>query len=171
MGTSPNNVTNYVLLTVSGSPGSTAQTVGGSSSNSKKRKRDLTLVDWPTYNGTLALTFTRSDYQIAEAPDGVMIITRDNSENPIAMFDSKENSWLNASRVLGGGAQTPLQTSTSTLSSVSVVTPTSTTSPSSTAAAAPGIGDSSSKSKTLMVLGAPWVQSLNLQPSWSLSWC
>lgn len=153
MGTSPNNVTNFVLLTASGSPGSIGQTVGNQTS--KKRKRDLILADWPTYNGTLAPTVTRSDYQIADSPDGILVITGGNSANPIAMFDSKENSWLNASQALGGAAQVPLHTSTSSLPSVSVVNPTATSGTTSTpAAAAGGVGNSPSTGKTLAVLGA-----------------
>lgn len=152
MGTSPNNVTNFVLLTASGSPGSTGQTVGGPSS--KKRKRDLTLADWPTYNGTLAPMDTRSDYQIADSPDGILVITGGNLANPIAMFDSKENSWLNATQALGGAAQVPLKTSTSSLPSVSVVIPSATSSTTSTSsAAAAGLDNAPSRAQTLAVLG------------------
>jgi len=150
MGTSPNNVTDYVLLTASGAPGATGQTVGGQPS--KKRKRDLTLADWPTYNGTLAPTTTRSGYQIADSPDGIYVITGGNSQNPVEMFNSKENSWMNATEILGGGQQTPLQT-TSTLPSVSVVAPIASSAATSSATAVVAAAGGNSKSKTLTVLG------------------
>lgn len=148
MGTIPNNVTNFVLLTASGAPGSTGQTVGGPPL--KTRKRDLTLDGWPTYNGTFAPTVTRADYHIADSPDGLIVITGGNSANPIAMFDSKENSWLNATEALGG-AQVPLQTSS--LPSVSVVQPASTSSPTSTSSSFVIPNANPPKSKTLTVLG------------------
>jgi hypothetical protein len=149
LGSTPNNVTSYVLLTASGQPGATGQTVGGQPS--KKRKRDLTLADWPAYNGSLAPTTTRSNYQVAEGPNGIMVFTGGNSANPVAMFDAKENTWLNATQALGGAAQVPLQTSS--LPSVSVIHP-STSAPSSTSTpAAVAATGSASKTKTLTVLG------------------
>lgn len=138
LATIPNNVTNYVLLTASGQPGATGQTVGGQPSK-KRRKRDLTLANWPAYNGTLAPTVTRSDYRIAHAPDGIIVITGGNTAMPIAMFDSNQNSWLDASSIIGGNQ----------LPSVSVA-PTSTSTASS---AAPVGGSDITRSKSLTVLG------------------
>jgi hypothetical protein len=153
LATTPNKVTNFVLITDSGQPGATGQTVGNQ--QSIKRKRDLSLTNWPTYNGTLAPTITRSDFRIAHSPDGILVITGGNTQVPIAMFDSKQNSWLNASAIIG--------TSQAILPSSSVVSPpptpsnstsTSTyasiTAAATTSAASTGIA----RSKSLTVLGA-----------------
>jgi hypothetical protein len=154
MGVSPNQVTEYALW-ANGGPAAVGDVVGAPTS-SKNRRRDLTVSNWPAYNSTLAPTDTRSGYALAESSDGLVIITGGDSANPIAIFDQRENTWVNATSLLVEKNQVPLSSPTSTsLPSVSVVVPiaTSTSAPASTSAAAGGGGGSSSHSKVLTVLG------------------
>jgi hypothetical protein len=151
MGVSPNSVTEYALWT-NGGPASVGDVVGAPTSS--KGRRDLTVSNWPAYNNTLAPTNTRSGYALADSSDGLVIITGGDAANPIAIFDQRENTWVNATSLLVEKNQVPLTSPTSTsLPSVSVVVPiaTSTSSPSSTATAA--AGGTPSHSKVLTVLG------------------
>jgi hypothetical protein len=154
MGVAPNQVTRYALWT-NNAPAPVGQVVGGPSS--KRRRRDLTVNNWPAYNSTLAPTDTRSGFALATSPDGLAVISGGDSSDPVAIFDQRENTWVNATSLLVAKNQIPLSTSTpsssSSLPSVSVVAPTSlaTASPSSTSTAA--AGGSSSHSKVLTVLG------------------
>ncbi|CAM1506899.1 Fc.00g065400.m01.CDS01 [Cosmosporella sp. VM-42] len=122
--TSPNQVDRYVLQDASGAP--VVKWVP-----TDQAKRDLTLDDWPKYNSTLAPTATRQGYAIAQGADNMVVFSGGNAEEPIAMFDATENSWMNATQVLGEQEQKILSESTSTSASSST-TSTSTKSKSKT---------------------------------------
>ncbi|KAF7546359.1 hypothetical protein G7Z17_g8497 [Cylindrodendrum hubeiense] len=78
-------------------------------------KRDLTLSDWPEYNSTLAPTAARTKFAIAQT-DGQVVFSGGNADEPIAMFDTSENSWLNATQELTIAAQKIESESSSTAS-------------------------------------------------------
>lgn len=116
MTASPNEVNRVVLQDASGLP----------VQNSAPVRRDLTLNDWPEYNSTLAPTETRSNYAMAQGPDGMVVFSGGNAEHPIRIFDTVQNSWVDESSVLD---QKPLEEeSTTSTSEVATSTVASTTS-------------------------------------------
>lgn len=155
LGATPNTVARYALwLGTENKAAPTGKTVGGSPS--RKRRRDLTVSNWPTYNSSLAPTTSRSAYSLAESASGLVVITGGSNSDPIVMFDQRKNTWLNATSILVAKNQIPLTTSTSSLPSVSTVTPTATSisSPTSTSSGVVGGSTTQSKTKVLNVLGA-----------------
>ncbi|TLD34696.1 hypothetical protein E2P81_ATG04861 [Venturia nashicola] len=152
LGVTPNAVARYALwLGPDNKAAPTGKTVGGSPS--RKRRRELTVNNWPTYNNSLAPTTSRSAYSLAESASGLVVITGGSGTDPIAMFDQRENTWLNATSILVAKNQIPL-TSTSSLPSVSTVTPTATSISSPTSNGVVGGSTAQSKTKVLTILGA-----------------
>ena len=92
---SPNEVTQLVLVGEYGQPAYTGETVGTPPSRKRKRRRDLTLGNWPTYNGTNAPTTTRTDSSIAQG-FRVSVISGGNDNDPVSIFNQNENSWIDA---------------------------------------------------------------------------
>lgn len=101
---------------------------------------------WPDYNSTLAPSITRNDYSIASDPDGQIVISGGNDEDPLTIFNGKENEWVDTSRMLLGDqavlsiesvgtSSTSSPSSTSTGSISSSITATSTSSIASSSAA------------------------------------
>lgn len=141
LSTSPNTITNTALLAAGGQPAPPGQIVGSPSSMpsssststpSRKRKRDLTLNDFPTINNTLASTTTRSGFSLAQGDSGLIVFTGGGSaQDPMTMFNSTQNSWLNATQFFNAKPSSTTS-STSTKPTSSVVTISSTSSPSST---------------------------------------
>ncbi|KAF2452391.1 hypothetical protein BDY21DRAFT_261908, partial [Lineolata rhizophorae] len=159
MGVSPNEVTRFALLGPDGEPVSTGEEVGAPSSSRRKRRR-LAIGDWPEYNATLAPTVTRSDFSIAQDANGLAVISGGDSENPLCIFNERENTWANATALFASGSQEILAQGTDPSSSVSrSVTATATSGPTSAAAsssatAAAPVSSDTSKDKMLTVLGA-----------------
>ncbi|KAL6919329.1 hypothetical protein FSST1_003355 [Fusarium sambucinum] len=79
-------------------------------------KRDLSLNDWPDYNSTLAPTITRAQgqYSIAQDSNGRVVFVGGNADEPLAFFDMKDNSWLNAADVVGDQKILSAESSTAT---------------------------------------------------------
>lgn len=150
---SPNNVTQLVLLGANGKTAKDGETVGSesSSTNSRKRKRDLTLQNWPTYNSTGAPTVIRTDYAVAQGPDGLVTISGGNTESPISLFDSTSGSWVDTNKFFDS-TQQPLQP-TSTSGSPASSTSTSSSEPSSSATSSSSNGGLSPHQQTLRTLG------------------
>ena len=103
MSVSPNAVTRFVLQDATGEP------VQNSASLSKRRKRtasngkrDLTLQNWPNYNGKLAPTTTRTNFAIAQGDNGMVVFTGGSSEDPISMFNVEKNSWVSPATFFSG---------------------------------------------------------------------
>lgn len=123
MGATPNQVKRVVLQDASGAPvADSAPVLSARADNEGKEKRDLTLNDWPEYNSTLASDVSRTNYAMAQGDDGMVVFVGGNADDPIAMFDTRENSWLNATNVLVEEKQKILaetESSTSTTSSES----------------------------------------------------
>ena len=156
MSVNPNVVTRVALLNAGGAVASPGQIVGGPST---KRKRDLTINGWPSYNGTLAPTSTRSGFSIAQDANGLAIISGGNTKDPLCIFDQRANSWLNATELLGGSQVTIQSEPTSSVSSSPVPSATSAScssaaASSTVAAVAPVATTGPGKARMLTVLGA-----------------
>lgn len=145
---SPNNVTQIVLLGAGGQPASTGQTVGSQG----RRKRDLTLQDWPAYDDENAPTATRSDCAVAQAASNVAVVAGGSEKMPIAMFNQDENSWIDVDKFFSSRQQ-PLRPSSTSDGSAS--TPTSSPSASASASDAPNpvAGNGSAHNRMLRTLG------------------
>ncbi|EXK78887.1 hypothetical protein FOQG_16471 [Fusarium oxysporum f. sp. raphani 54005] len=109
---SPNQVRRFVLQDASGVPLSNSAAIAN-------KKRELSLDDWPEYNSTLAPTATRQNFAIAQGVDGKVLFSGGNSEDPLAIFDATENSWVNATQVFNAENQKVLSDSTLTSSTFS----------------------------------------------------
>jgi hypothetical protein len=145
LGVSPNTVVRYALWS-NGMPAPPGTMVGaGTAAASSRRRKRQSIQSWPPYNSSLAPTATRSQYAVAQAPNGYAIITGGNAAEPIAIFNQRSNGWVDPSSVFGNAVQAPLGGTSSTRGTSS----TATASPSSSAAAAA----SSGKPKVLDVLG------------------
>ena len=158
MSQSPNVVSNVVLFdpnsnempvgsTLSGSAPSTSSTRSEAISPIGRRKRDLGLSHWPTYNSSLAPNTTRTNYALAQGSNNQVVAVGGNNNDPLSIFNAQQNSWVNATELfLGANAQ-------STPSSTPSPKPSPSTSPSpSTPSAAPATNNT--RSKALTVLGA-----------------
>ncbi|KAG6005263.1 hypothetical protein E4U21_000300 [Claviceps maximensis] len=142
---SPNKVSRAVLRGADGSPKDKSPIISRQISEDAQGsgKRGLTLSDWPEYNATLAPKNARHDFAIAQAPNGMVVLSGGGAgEEPIALFNTTNNEWINATEFFTESKQKVLA-STSTISSISTSTPVSTSTSTSsfttstTAAAAP----------------------------------
>jgi hypothetical protein len=145
---SPNTVS-QILLFSNGQPAAPGTTVGNTPAQSAKfRKRDLTPSSWPAYNISGAPTSTRTGFQVAEAPNGLAIISGGGASNdPIEIFQQRTNSWINPASLFGSSA-------TTTTAPTTPATPIS--SPPTSAISAPTstpTNNSQAKSHSLTVLG------------------
>ncbi|KZL81055.1 pre-mrna splicing factor clf1 [Colletotrichum incanum] len=136
LSTTPNEVKRMVLIDASGAPVVNSAAVSKKTTRetaSEFEKRALTLSDWPAYNSTLAPTGTRLNYALAQGSDGLVVFAGGSGSvnDPLCMFNARENSWEDAVQKLG--EQEVLITSEST-SSASSTTATSTISSSSSSA-------------------------------------
>lgn len=154
--TSPNTAQGLVLLNDDGQPARTGQLVGrpqssGSDSESQNQKRDLSLSDWPSYNNTNAPTATRTDCSIAQGPNGTIIMAGGNDEEPIVMYNQRENSWIDVDRFFESKQQQILRPSSTTSSTT---TPTSTTQSTATESSSDsGAAGTSTHDRTMKTLG------------------
>jgi len=99
MSVSPNEVKRVILQDANGVPAPAGQYIG--QPIRKRRKRDLTLKNWPTYNATFAPTATRSGFSLAQDPAGLVAISGGNAQNPVALFDQERNAWDDTSQFFG----------------------------------------------------------------------
>ncbi|EON61470.1 hypothetical protein W97_00685 [Coniosporium apollinis CBS 100218] len=152
MGVSPNQVTGVVLANGDGSAASPSQT--GGERPAKRRRRDINTGDWPAYNSTSAPTTTRSGFSIAQDENGVAFITGGNADDPLSIFDQRENTWLDAASFFEGDQVVVISSFTSVPASRPIPSSTSTPTSSSTAAATTPVAPGPNKSRMLTVLGA-----------------
>ncbi|UNI14906.1 hypothetical protein JDV02_001485 [Purpureocillium takamizusanense] len=127
---SPNTVSRFTLQGTDGVPVHastrvTARSVDGAKS---EVKRGLSLNDWPKYNASLAPTTTRQNFAMAQGPDGMVVFSGGNSDSPLAIFNAKENGWMNVTALLGDNTQKAMTASTTTTSTSSTTTAFSSTS-------------------------------------------
>ncbi|RLL94649.1 hypothetical protein CFD26_101886 [Aspergillus turcosus] len=132
MNVSPNTVSTVALLNPGGLPARPA------SSPTRKRRREVSMADYPTYDGTLASSTTRSDYSLAQGDNGLVVISSGSGTDSLAIFNQTSNSWVNATKLFYGdeSAQEILASIATTTSSSSTPTATSTSSSTSTSTAA-----------------------------------
>ncbi|SMQ46100.1 unnamed protein product [Zymoseptoria tritici ST99CH_3D7] len=148
---SPNAVRNIVLQGAFGVPAAPGTTVGGGSSpSSRKRKRDLTLNDWPAYNKTNAPTSTRTDYSLAQRADGLVVMAGGNEQEPIIMYDRERNSWVDTDDIFGQQPLIPTSTPSATTSATRTSTPSAST---SAAAKEAGAAENEDHDRTMRTLG------------------
>jgi hypothetical protein len=145
MTVSPNQVNRTVLVDGTGSPVQNAQAIISKSSSASTgaerlrraaKRAQLTVSDWPSYNSTLAPKSTRSSYSVAMGGSGQVVISGGNENDPLCIFQAKENSWVNATALL-------VKSSSQQIISPSV-TPTGTTETSPTSSAASATSTASS---------------------------
>ncbi|KAI4912843.1 hypothetical protein J4E90_006251 [Alternaria incomplexa] len=150
MSVTPNAVERILLVNKDGSPAAPGTLAGGD-----KVKR-VVIDDWSKYNDTLAPTVTRNGYSLAQGEDGTTVASGGNPDEPIAVFDAKDNAWMNATALFSG--QEILVNSISSSSASSTPTATAsvsaTPSASTTEAVGPPPAPPSNKGKMLTVLGA-----------------
>ncbi|KJZ78326.1 hypothetical protein HIM_02364 [Hirsutella minnesotensis 3608] len=94
-----------------------------------KTKRDLTWDKWPKYNSTFRPEGKRKVSSMATSPDGTVAFS---GPDGLDLFNAKENSWLNASAMLGKKEQLALIASASTFSETTSTTSETTSLTSST---------------------------------------
>lgn len=138
---SPNNISQIVLQNANGQPARSGRYVG--QARSKKRKRALSLRDWPTYNQTNAPTATRSGFALARSDNGIVAISGGGpSSQSVALFNEQQNAWVNTTNFFGASAQQP---------QVPIPLPPS---PSSTNSVAPKSSSDDDHYHTELILGA-----------------
>ena len=152
MTVSPNQVSQIVLLGAEGVPAFPGQTISASSKG--KRKRDVTLDNWPEYNSKHAPTATRADYSVATNSNGVAVIAGGNSDAPIAMFNQDDNSWVDVDKFFNVKNQQPLKpTSSHNVSPATASPSSSSSSPSPTSPASATSSDEERHERMLRTLG------------------
>ena len=153
MASSPNKITQTVLLLAGGETAPNGQIIGQKTS-SNNQKRDLTLEDWPNYNSTNAPSASRSDYAVAQDPEGMVVLSGGNEDEPVAMFDQNENSWVDAGKFFGAQKmenQQPLMPSTT--NSESTPSATSSAEPEASTTTASITGGPTAHEKSMRTLG------------------
>ncbi|KAI9778769.1 MAG: hypothetical protein M1816_003905 [Peltula sp. TS41687] len=161
LSTSPNTVTRIVLRRngrgEGPSPGETF--VNGKPSSerrstqpppTKRRKRELSLADWPSYNSSLAPKITRSGFSLAETAEGLVVISGGSPEDPLSIFNVRKNQWLNTSDIWKPEATIPSSSAKPTPSPSGTSNSTSPAATSNAALSEPNRG----RDKTLVILGA-----------------
>ncbi|KAM3415440.1 hypothetical protein BST61_g8962 [Cercospora zeina] len=140
MHTSPNTAQGVVLLDENGKPARTGQLAGGSQSpTSQSQKRDLSLSDWPSYNSTNAPTTTRTDCSIAQGLNGTIVMAGGSDEEPIVMYNQRDNSWIDVNRFFNSKQQQILRPSS---------TPSTSATPTQTTQSTTGTGESTDSGAT-----------------------
>ncbi|KZF26394.1 hypothetical protein L228DRAFT_235473 [Xylona heveae TC161] len=157
---SPNRVSRVVLMGANGQKATAGQSVGDATSSSTTSsptsspvKRDLTLENWPPYNGTLAPTTTRSGFALSQGSNGIVVISGGDDQDPLSIFNQTGNAWVNATELFNGAAvktQNTLNPSNPTTSSSTPTDSAAAHASSGTGAAQPKSGHS----KSMTILGA-----------------
>ncbi|KAJ3528996.1 hypothetical protein NM208_g9954 [Fusarium decemcellulare] len=113
---SPNTVRRFVIWNADNQPVNPSEAV----------KRDLTMDDWPEYNSTLAPKSARTNPAIAMGADGMVAFVGGNADEPIALFNAKEASWMDVDKVFGADPQKLLSDKTTSETSTNTKTKSST---------------------------------------------
>lgn len=149
LGAAPNEVTRLALLGAGGEQATTGQAVGA-----KKRKRDLSLTDWPSYNSTLAPDTVRTGASIAQDSKGHAVISGGDDADPIAIFDERENTWMNATSFFSGQEPTKISSSSSSTSKSHSATSTSSSLAAASSTVASAIASATSSIASSSATGA-----------------
>ncbi|KAK3950693.1 hypothetical protein QBC32DRAFT_8992 [Pseudoneurospora amorphoporcata] len=90
--------------------------------STSEKRNVLNVLTWPQYNATLAPTSKRSNYAIAQDANGMIVFVGGNSEEPMGMFNAKDNSWYNTTDMLAEKKVSLLDFASSTISETSTAT-------------------------------------------------
>jgi hypothetical protein len=151
MTTTPNSVNRTILIDGNGNPVQNAEPILSTrglemhdweESSAKRVKRDeLTVADWPAYNGTLAPSSTRTTYSVCRDQSGLVVISGGNDEDVLCMFTARDNCWVNATAKLVSNTKASVQgglgSATSTTASTASATGSSSSAIASSAAGSP----------------------------------
>jgi len=131
MSVSPNNITQIVLQGANGAFPTPGQTIQALIRRRERRKRDLSLSSWPSYNSSLAPSTIRQGFSLARDSSGMVAIVGGaaGAGQAVALFNDQTNAWINTTEFFGASAQQkPLIVSSSSSSSFSSSTSTSSSS-------------------------------------------
>ncbi|KAL5320709.1 hypothetical protein ACEPPN_011519 [Leptodophora sp. 'Broadleaf-Isolate-01'] len=133
MTVSPNEVNRTILVDANGNPvpNSAPAKEKRATKLSLDRRAELTVADWPAYNGTLAPMTTRTSFTVAKDQSGMVVVTGGNDEDVLCIFKARSNAWANATDKLGSKAVTQQGLGTSPSASLSASTSASATASSS----------------------------------------
>ncbi|EAW07816.1 uncharacterized protein ACLA_025330 [Aspergillus clavatus NRRL 1] len=151
MKVSPNTVSSIALLNRGGIPAPPGTLLGESSSRKRKR-REISLDNYPAYDGALASSTTRSDYSLAQGDNGLVVISSDSGTDSLAIFNQTSNSWVNATKLFYGD-DSPQQILPSIATTPSA-TPSTTTSATASASASSAASGETSGNRVGTILGA-----------------
>ncbi|KAI9862797.1 MAG: hypothetical protein M1824_000927 [Vezdaea acicularis] len=162
MSATPNTVDRVVLQDAGGKPPAPSQSSsphkerhikrrGSNPPPAKRRKRDLTVANWPTYNGTNAPSTTRTGFSLAQDTDGLVVLAGGDDKNPIEIFNTTENSWVNTTQFFNGQATIQSTGDPSVVTLQPSSTPTSSAVASSTSDAE---SNAEIKHQSMQILGA-----------------
>jgi len=143
MTVSPNVVNRTILIDADGNPVQNSAPIREKrdTESGMERRAELTVADWPAYNGTLAPTSTRTSYSVAKDQSGMVVVSGGNDEDVLCIFKARSNAWVNATDKLGSKAVSQQglgNTPSSTLSSSTSASATASGSAQSSTAAASG---------------------------------
>lgn len=117
----------------------------------KRRRRDLTLTNWPAYNGTLAPQTTRNGFSLAQGSSGLVVVSggQDRSvDDPLCIFNQTGNGWVNAKEFFN-----PTLSATTNISPSPTSLVPSSTAPAPAPAPAAPIDTPAGRNRTLLILG------------------
>ncbi|EAU38858.1 predicted protein [Aspergillus terreus NIH2624] len=143
MDAAPNTVTSIALLNPGGNPARPGKIVGQSS---RKRKRGISLDNFPTYDNTFASSTKRQDYSLAQGDNNLVVISSGGGTDSLAIFNQSSNSWVNATKLFYGD-----QSQQQILATATSASPTATaTGPSETTTAAGAAGGGTNNTGTII---------------------
>ncbi|CZS91255.1 uncharacterized protein RAG0_01969 [Rhynchosporium agropyri] len=158
---SPNTVNRTILIDANGNPVQNSPPVREKHVTTRniEERAQLTVADWPEYNGTLAPKETRTSFSLAKDQSGMVVVTGGNDDDVLCIFRARSNAWANATAQLSSKAvsQQGLGSPPSTLSSTPASPSTSpSASPSSPPSTSPSLTAASSpESSTEAAVSAP----------------
>jgi hypothetical protein len=153
MTTSPNSVNRTILIDGDGNPVQNAEPILSTRELDERadepeersanlmRRDNLTVADWPAYNGSLAPSSKRTTYSVCRDQSGLVVISGGNEEDVLCMFEARDNCWANATSKLVANAKVSTQgglgTATASTASTASSTASSSTAGTTVAAADP----------------------------------
>lgn len=139
---SPNSVDRILLAGAGGAPVTASAPIENTPSTVKGRQ--LLADNWPEYNSTLAPTVTRNGFSVASDSTGLMVISGGNDEDPLTVFNGKENQWVDTTELLGAQAALSIESigSSSTTSSATSSKSSSATSSATSSVTSSGLSSS-----------------------------
>jgi len=118
MTTAPPNVTLTKVKEPTGSSGNKhrrqeSPTQTQTSSAPAPSTTSLTQENWPTYNGSSAPGSTRDGFSLAYEGDVVVISGGGDAGDPVAVFNSRSNTWVNTTELFAGQSSISVSSATS----------------------------------------------------------